>query len=230
MVEAHLNYFDMVVIGIMFLSCLFAFFRGFVREILSLAAWIGAGVVTIAYFPSLSETLQPNFTKPMAAAIAATAILYVGSLIVFAIINHYLIKILKSSTGVGFFDNMLGLIFGALRGAFVISLGYFMLSLAIPASKRPDWLEQAQTREYAEKGAIMLTKLAPDYLNKFANLQNGAVKSINDAKSDELINEDSINTDNQVQIIRGGSQTSGHTSDTPKSFDEIIKNIKQQNN
>ena len=34
MIETHLNVFDAGVIGIMALSCLFAFFRGFVREVL----------------------------------------------------------------------------------------------------------------------------------------------------------------------------------------------------
>ena len=42
MIETHLNLFDATVLGILALSCLFAFFRGFVREILSLGAWIGA--------------------------------------------------------------------------------------------------------------------------------------------------------------------------------------------
>jgi uncharacterized membrane protein required for colicin V production len=225
MVEAHFNYFDMAVIGIMLLSCLFAFFRGFVREILSLVAWVGAGVITITYFPAVSEMLRPHLTKPMAAAITATAILYVGSLIVFAIINRYLIRILKSSTGVGFFDNMLGLVFGGLRGAFIISLGYFMLSIAVDKSKRPDWLEQAQTREYAEAGAIMLTKISPDYLKRLSDFQNNSVTKLkeNQAKSEDEIKEDNMNIDNQVQIIRGGNQPA--EKPPQKSFDEILKDM-----
>ncbi len=63
MIETHLNIFDAAVLGIMALSCLFAFYRGFVREVLSLGAWIGAGIITIYYFPQVAEKLQPHFQK-----------------------------------------------------------------------------------------------------------------------------------------------------------------------
>ncbi len=190
MVEAQFNYFDMVVIGIMFLSCLFAFFRGFVKEILSLAAWVGAGVITVKFFPQAAEMLKPHFTKPLMAAICATIGLYIGSLIVFAIINRFIIKILKSGSEMGMFDNILGLFFGAARGAFVVSFAYFMLSLAISKDHEPSWMEQAKTKPYAEKGALLLAKLAPTYLEELGNLQNKAANNLkeNDAASDENSN------------------------------------------
>ena len=59
MIETHLNILDASVIGIMVLSCLFAFFRGLVREVLSLSAWVGAGIVTLYYFPAVAEKLHP---------------------------------------------------------------------------------------------------------------------------------------------------------------------------
>ncbi len=61
MIDAQLNYFDMAVIGIMLLSCVFAFFRGFVKEILSLIGWVGAAAVTVYFFKPASEMLQPYF-------------------------------------------------------------------------------------------------------------------------------------------------------------------------
>lgn len=174
MIDAQLNYFDMAVIGIMLLSCLFAFFRGFVKEILSLLAWVGSGIITIYFFKDTAEALQPHFTKAVTAAITATSGLYFGSLLGFAIFNRIVLKILKSGSEIGWFDNILGLVFGALRGAFVISLGFAMIAIAVPKENYPEWLEQAKTRPYAEKGATILASIAPAYLEELASLQKKA--------------------------------------------------------
>ncbi|MEQ1790346.1 MAG: CvpA family protein, partial [Rickettsiales bacterium] len=174
MIDAQLNYLDMAVIAIMLLSAIFAFFRGFVREILSLVAWIGAAYITIQFFPSFSESLQPHFKEDKTAAGCAILVLYIGSLIGFAIINRFIIKILKSGSGVGWVDNMLGLVFGTLRGAFIISLGFFIISVAIPENIHPQWFIDAKTRPYAEEGALILAKIAPDYMKELSSLQKKA--------------------------------------------------------
>jgi membrane protein required for colicin V production len=216
MIEAHLNYFDMVVIGILFLSCLFAFFRGFVREVLSLIAWVGAGAITVCYFPKVFEMLRPHFATQLGTTVSATAILYIGSLVGFAIFNSFIIKILKSGSGIGIFDNLLGLVFGGLRGILIISLGYFMLSIAVKESNRPDWLEKAITRPYIEKSAILLSKIAPTYLSELSTLQTKAV--------DNFTSEpDAPNATIEVSNSDGGGGKK-----IQKSFDEIIGNI--QNN
>ncbi len=52
MVQTSLNIFDLVVFGILGLSALLSFFRGFVREVLSLGAWVGASLITLYAFPA----------------------------------------------------------------------------------------------------------------------------------------------------------------------------------
>lgn len=171
----HLNNFDAVVLGIMVLSCLFAFFRGLVREILSLAAWIGAGIVTIYYFPRVSGALTPYFKSTTIAAGAATIGLYLAALLGFAIINVIILKSIKGGEKGGVLDNLLGLAFGAFRGAFIISLGFFMITVALPEKEYPEWLAKAVTRPYAEQGAQMLAKVAPEYLRELSSLQKKAI-------------------------------------------------------
>lgn len=227
MIEAQLNYFDMAVLGILFLSCLFAFFRGFVREMLSLIAWIGAGAITVCYFPTMDEMLKPHFTKPLAAAITSVGILYIGALLGFAIFNRFIIKILKSGAGIGIFDNILGLVFGLLRGALIISLGYFMLSIAVSEKKQPEWLAKAVTKPYVEAGATMLNKLAPSYLKELSSLQNKTVDSI---KEDKMKTDAAapIVDDNQVNIIRGNGdpqKTSGL-----QGVDDLLKTMQNNSN
>jgi membrane protein required for colicin V production len=225
MIDAHLNYFDMVVIGIMLLSCVFAFFRGFVKEILSLFAWVGAGFVTVKFFPSVASMLQPHFTKPIIAAVCATFILYMGSLIVFAIINRFIIKILKSGSEIGMLDNILGLAFGALRGALIISLGFLMLSLAISEENRPEWLQKAVTLPYVEKGAILLTQIAPAYLDELSHLQKKAAGRVQDSSIKEAGEDVSDKVGNMLHNGRLNKEIDDTKKDTSENFEQILKNL-----
>lgn len=174
MIEAQLNMFDLAVLGVIALSCLFAFFRGFVKEILSLGAWIGAGLVTIYLFPSVAEHLKPHFKSETVSAGVATLGLYIGSLIIFSIINMFIIKFIKQGKEIGMLDNLMGLMFGAFRGALIVSLGFFLLSIALPEKEYPDWLKKSITRPYVEKGAVLLAKAAPEYLREISSLQKKA--------------------------------------------------------
>lgn len=219
MVDAQLNYFDMTIYGIMALSCIFAFFRGFVKEILSLIAWIGAAFITVRFFPEASEKLQPHFSKPLVASIVATLSLYFGSLLAFAIFNRIIIKVLKSGTEIGWFDNFLGLAFGALRGAFIISLGYLLITVVIKDENRPDWLEKAKTRPYVEKGALMLANIAPKYVEELSNMQQQAKEKAQDSAAGMT---DSINA-TDIDKIRGNIENDA--KDSSGSFEQLLKNL-----
>lgn len=175
MIEAQLNIFDMVVLGVMALSCLIAFFRGFVREILSLGAWVGAGLVTVYFMESVGVKLEPYFRKPEVATGVGAMALFFGSLIAFSFINIIIRKFLKEGSDVGMLDNLLGLIFGVFRGAFIVSLGYFLLSIALPEKEHPKWISESMAHPYVEKGAIILTRLAPEYMRETSTLQKKAV-------------------------------------------------------
>lgn len=176
MIDATFSYFDAAVIAIMLLSCLFAFFRGFVKEILSLGAWIGAGLITIYYFPDVAKMLEPKFKNPIVATGVATLGLYISCLLVFSMINALILRFIKEGSDVGFLDNSLGLIFGAARGAFIVCLGYLLITMVMTEEEYPPWLKTAVTRGAVEEGAIILVKAAPHYLQELTPLSGEAGK------------------------------------------------------
>jgi membrane protein required for colicin V production len=223
MINAQLNYFDMAVLGVMLLSCLFAFFRGFVKEILSLLGWIAAGAVTLYFFKPVAETLRPNFSNEKVAAISAILLLYFGSLIVFSIFNRIIIKILKSGSGIGWFDNFLGLGFGALRGALIISLAYFLLSLAIAENNRPDWLQNAKTRPYVEKGAMMLAKIAPQYLDDLSSLQNKAKIEVQNTSG--YMDRANIPSIDSTVVTNIGNEVKESGKEGAGNFEQFLKDL-----
>ena len=171
MIETNLNLFDAAVLGVLVLSATLAFFRGFVREILSLGAWVGAGIVTIYFFPSVAEQLQPKFKNAIVAAGFATLGIYVTALIGFSIINMVILRFVKSGADVGLLDNWLGLIFGALRGVLLVGIGFFLVTIVIPEDDYPPWISKSQTLPYVEKSAIIIARVAPAYLSDISSLK-----------------------------------------------------------
>lgn len=170
MLEAQLNVFDTIVIAVFGLSCLIAFFRGFMREMLSLGAWVGAGLITVYAFPSVAAWLQPKVNHQMVSVGLAALGTYIISLIVISGFNSLLVKYAKDGADVGMMDNALGLLFGALRGAFIVSLGYLLMSYAMDEDNMPEAVKAAVTQPFAREGAKLLARIAPQYLEEMTEL------------------------------------------------------------
>ncbi|MGE3742430.1 MAG: CvpA family protein, partial [Geminicoccaceae bacterium] len=55
----QLTLFDIVAIVIVLLSALAALLRGFVREVLGLASWLGAAIIAFLALPFVTPLVQP---------------------------------------------------------------------------------------------------------------------------------------------------------------------------
>jgi membrane protein required for colicin V production len=164
----NVNTFDAVVIGILVLSAIVAFFRGFIRELLSLGAWVGAALITVYLFPHSNAFMKNHIhgsqSAPVAAGVGALGT-YIAALLFISLINSVILRYVKTGAEVGLLDNFLGLIFGALRGAFTIALGYLILMSVIPKDPPPEWMKNSLTRPYVEQCANLLASAAPTYLH-----------------------------------------------------------------
>jgi len=243
----HWTDFDYIIVGVMVFSCVFAYFRGLVREILSLAAWIGAGIVTIYYFAPTAQNLQHHFRSPVVAAAIAGIGLYFLALIGFSMFNLLLLKSFKSGKEPGVLDNLLGLGFGFCRGALMISLAFFLLTVALPEKEYPDWLKQSVTRPYVAQGAAMLAKVAPDYLFEIASLERkaetemGGKPARQSAPSDAELKPTAppappaapapmvtYDADNPNNANNNGGTNSGYSRTTTQQLDRLIDNTSNQ--
>lgn len=163
-VTTTITVFDWCVISIIGLSGLLALFRGFIREILSLAAWVTAAVVTFNCWDNVMAFLEPRLTSKVAIYGLSTVGLYIGVLVAMAIINTIIMRFLQAGGDISILDSMLGMVFGITRGLFVVGLGYLMLMVVIPEDNYPDWLKQSRTRPFVEATARILSSLAPNYV------------------------------------------------------------------
>ena len=165
-----MNSFDLAVLGVIALSAVFAFARGFVREALSIVAWIGASLITLYGFSGVYGIVVRFVTTPLLADLVAGAGLFVICLIMLTILTGYVARFVHSSA-LSPIDRTLGLIFGLARGVFIVSLAYLVLDISLPQNDRPGWIKQAKSEPFLAQGADLLRTALPEQLQ----LKNAAI-------------------------------------------------------
>jgi membrane protein required for colicin V production len=153
--------FDFAVIGVIILSGYFAYSRGFVREALSIAAWINASFVAVYTFPYVLPLFEKVLPKGVIANVSAAAVVFILALMVLHMISNTLAKRVKDSA-LSPVDRTFGLIFGMARGLVFVCLGYIALAWMLPAGKdQPHWFADARTIPYLKAGAYKMQSFIP---------------------------------------------------------------------
>ena len=153
-----MNTIDIIVIAVVALSAIIAFLRGFVREVLTIGSWLGASLVTLYGFPLLQGKFEQWISSKMAADIVCGISLFLVSLVVFSILSHMIARFVRGSALTAV-DRSLGLLFGLVRGAILVSLAYMLVLWA-----DPNMLRDARTTPMMARGAEILRDLAPKEL------------------------------------------------------------------
>jgi len=175
-----MNVLDIIVVAVVAISGLFAFVRGFAREMLSIAAWVGAAAVTFYLFEP-SRMLARGMMKPWLADVVAPVVVFVFCLIVFSIITGVLSNQVRQSS-LGAVDRALGMIFGVARGILVVCAAYLVMTRFLAPEDRPNWVIQAHTQPLLEAGAQRLNALIPhNMLERGTQAASEAAQKVNAA-------------------------------------------------
>src|SRR3954462_12893734 len=151
---------DLTVAVLIIVSGLFAMARGFVREVLSLASWVGAALVTLWGFGILRPYVRTFIEHSLLADIVPGAGLFIISLILFSMVGGGIASLVRG-TGLNALDRTLGFVFGLIRGTLLVAVLWLGLAWAIQPSERPVWLREAKTAPVIERLAEFLRNLAP---------------------------------------------------------------------
>jgi membrane protein required for colicin V production len=178
-----MNAVDLAVLVVIALSAVFAFARGFVREALSIAAWVGAAMITLYWFSSAVALVLRFVTTPLLADLVAGVGLFLISLIGLTILTGFLARFVHSSA-LSPIDRTLGLIFGVARGAILVCLAYLVLDISVPQTDRPGWLRDAKSEPLLAQGASLLRGLLPESLQvKSASAIDDAQRALGQAQA-----------------------------------------------
>jgi membrane protein required for colicin V production len=152
---------DLVLLAVMLISGLLAMVRGFMREILSIAAWGTAALVTLYAFSKLLPTAKAYFNNDTVASVVVVAGVFVGTLIVVSIVTVRISDMILDSR-IGALDRTLGFLFGLARGLLIVVVAYLFFGWLVQEKQQPDWVRMAKSRTMLDSTGEWLKGLLPD--------------------------------------------------------------------
>ena len=158
----NIGYTDIAILALLLLSSLLALYRGFVKELLHILAWIGATVVAVKAFPLVQPLVSDHLQPELLANLATGAGLFVVSLMILAFVFASIAKRVRASS-FGWVDKILGFFFGLARGGLLLALAYLILMRFLPVAddEQPEWVTVSYALPYVEQSAVLLTSVAP---------------------------------------------------------------------
>lgn len=128
---------DYAIAGLVMVSAVIGLLRGFIKEAFALFTWVVAIGVGMHYSRDFAVLLQNTISYPSARIAAAFGILFFMTLILGALISFILNQLIEK-TGLTGSDRLVGMLFGAARGAVLVSL-LVMLGGITPLPEDPWW-------------------------------------------------------------------------------------------
>ena len=220
MQDFPINPADLTVAVLVILSGIFAMARGFVREVLSLASWVGAALVTLWGFGLVRPYAHGMIANGLLADIVTGAALFIVSLIVFSMVGGGIASLVRG-TGLNALDRSLGFVFGLVRGILLVAVMWLGVAWAIPTGDQPLWLRDAKTRPLVEHLAEYLRGFAPPELRGRVQAVGSRVnQGAQDVQQYEAILKAPLTP--QVKPATTEAQT-GYKSDERRSLDGLIQ-------
>jgi membrane protein required for colicin V production len=155
---------DWILLAVMGLSLLLGLWRGIVREVLSLLAWVAAFYVSQMYAPRAAAWLPMEGSSEMLRYAAGFVVVFVAVLVAMALLA-WVIQKLISAVGLGPLDRLLGSLFGLMRGV-VILLAVTVFVGMTPMRETEAW-KQAQGAQWLQQLLHVLKPVLPADFGKY---------------------------------------------------------------
>ena len=158
-----MNGIDLLFIGIILISGLISLFRGFMREIFSLATWILAIWLGIRYAPSFSVHV-PEAIRDETLRLGITfTIIFIIVLIIGGLLGLIVSRLIRS-TALSSTDRSLGVLFGLLRGVVLIALAVFLVSLTLIPEET--WWQESYLVPHFQSVVDWMINILPESLQQ----------------------------------------------------------------
>jgi membrane protein required for colicin V production len=157
---------DFILIGVMLVSALLAMIRGFMREVLSIAAWVIAAVATLYAYSRLLPYAKTYFNNDIIATGAVVGGTFLSTLLIVSIITVRFSDMVLDSR-VGALDRTLGFLFGLARGLVIVVVAFLFFAWLVPERTQPNWVANAKSRVVLENSGKWLQALLPEDMDNY---------------------------------------------------------------
>ena len=155
-----MNPADIAVVLTILLCGLLALAMGFVRTVLAMLSWIGAGLVTVWGFAYVRQPARDLIGSNLFGDLVAGLGVFIGALIVFSVVSHVLSSLVRRSP-LNMLDRTLGFALGLGLGVALVSIVWIGASPLVPKDQQPDWLKTARTLPLVERSSEFVLALSP---------------------------------------------------------------------
>ena len=207
--------FDVIILVLIFISALFAFFRGFSLELLSISVWVISFFGSYAYGVNLINF----FNKIINNILISTAISYVVVFLIIFVIFSFLTRkfsVFIKDSYVGLIDKSLGFIFGILRGYVIVCLCFFLF----------DYFYNGKRLEFIDNSKIIpVIRITNNEIFRFLKIDNKYSENLSTEikKKSDLLFEKSI--DSKLRIKKNSkNQENIYNESGRKNIENIIEN------
>ncbi len=160
---------DIAVVLLILLSGFLAFYRGFITEILAVAGWIAAAIVTLVFHNEAKALahryLEQYVSSQLALDVGGVATLFIAALIVFSIILRGVAHVVRGRQA-GALDRLLGFFYGLARGLILLAVLWLGVTAFLPPTALPQDIREARVLPLVQATANLLLRIAPDSLRQ----------------------------------------------------------------
>ena len=171
--------FDLIVIGIVGLSTVFAFWRGLIRVVMSLVALVAAVLAAIQFSPSVANMLPVLSDNATTRYLAAFALIFIVVALIGSLLGWVLSRAIRA-IGLGFVDRLLGAVFGVARGVLIVVIAVLLAGLT--TLPRQEWWQNALFAPPLVIAALSLRPWLPQALAQRLDYGPGGVRPGRPAK------------------------------------------------
>jgi membrane protein required for colicin V production len=157
---------DTCILVIILASMLISFFRGFIREAISLVVWVAAVVFGMMFADSLGGHFAAHIDSPTMRFILAFITIFIGVIVLGMVVNA-VVRMLLDKTGLSIFDRLLGVIFGFARGVLVVAM--LLMFVGMSAMKNDTWVKDSWTAKTLHPLVGWLDGFVPEHVSQVSS-------------------------------------------------------------
>jgi len=152
---------DIILLVVMLVSAVLAMVRGFMREVLSITAWVLAAAATLYSYGKLLPLAKDYFKNDIVAAVIVVGGVFLVTLLIVSVLTIRVSDMVLDSR-VGALDRTLGFLFGLARGLIIVVIAYMFFDWLVPDRSKPDWVMHAKSKFVLSSTGDWLKAQLPD--------------------------------------------------------------------